>query len=1131
MHCPSCGSENPEGTKFCGECGTSVENRCPQCGFENLPLTKFCRECGTSLKEPPAGFGPREQSAAQAFAGAPRAAVPSVAEGERRQLTVMFCDLVGSTALSAQLDPEELREVVRDYQETCTEVIQRYAGHIAQHLGDGLLVYFGYPVAHEDDAQRAVRTGLGIVAAMQTLSFPTIQLPRPLQVRLGIHTGLVVVGEIGSSAKREMLALGETPNIAARLQGLAEPDTVILSATTQRLVTGLFACQELGPQLLKGLSTPLAVYRVVGESAAQSRFEVAVSTGLTPLVGREEERGLLQRRWAQAKEGAGQVVLLSGEPGIGKSRLLQVLSERLVRETYARVECHCSPFYQNTALYPVSEHLQRLLRFTKDDSPQEKLNRLEGTLQQYGFPLPDVVPLFAPLLSLPLPEHYPSLSLSPQKQKQKTLEALVNWILKETERQPVRLDIEDLHWADPSTVEFLTLLHDQVPTTRLLVLLTFRPEFSPPWAMRSHMTQITLRRLAPKQAGEMVEKVTGGKALPPGVVQQVVAKTDGVPLFVEELTKMVIESLESVESIGSVGSHNRPSLQTFTIPATLHDSLMARLDRLGTVKEVAQLGATLGREFTYELIQAVSPIEEARLQQALTKLVEAEVLYQRGLPPQARYLFKHALIQDAAYQSLLKSTRQQYHQQIAQMLEERFPETKETQPELLAHHYTEAGLVAQAISYWQRAGQRAVERSANVEAISHLTKGLELLKTLPDSPERAQQELLLQTTLGPALMTTKGWAAPEVGKSYTRAHELCQQVGSTPQLFPVLWGLWQFTVARAEHQTARELGEQLFKLVQRGQDSALLLKAHYTLGLTLFWLGEFAAAEEHLEQGIALYGLQQHHSHTFLYEQDSGVGSLVYAAWSLWMLGYPTQALKRSQEALTLAQELSHPFSLAIAQGGVALVRQLRREVQAAREWIETNIALSTEQGFAFWATWGSILWGWTLVEQGQGEEGIEQMCQGLAAYQATGAEIIWPYNLALLAEGYRKVGRVEEGLTLVDEALVTVDKTGERMWEAELYRLKGTLTLQSQVPSLKSQVQKEAEECFQKAIKIARKQQAKSLELRAVMSLARLWQQQGKKDDARQLLAEIYGWFTEGFDTKDLQEAKALLAELTEER
>jgi predicted ATPase len=759
------------------------------------------------------------------------------------------------------------------------------------------------------------------------------------------------------------------------------------------------------------------------------------------------------------------------------------------------------------------------------------LNRLEGTLQQYGFPLPDVVPLFAPLLSLPLPEHYPSLSLSPQKQKQKTLEALVNWILKETERQPVRLDIEDLHWADPSTVEFLTLLHDQVPTTRLLVLLTFRPEFSPPWAMRSHMTQITLRRLAPKQAGEMVEKVTGGKALPPGVVQQVVAKTDGVPLFVEELTKMVIESLESVESIGSVGSHNRPSLQTFTIPATLHDSLMARLDRLGTVKEVAQLGATLGREFTYELIQAVSPIEEARLQQALTKLVEAEVLYQRGLPPQARYLFKHALIQDAAYQSLLKSTRQQYHQQIAQMLEERFPETKETQPELLAHHYTEAGLVAQAISYWQRAGQRAVERSANVEAISHLTKGLELLKTLPDSPERAQQELLLQTTLGPALMTTKGWAAPEVGKSYTRAHELCQQVGSTPQLFPVLWGLWQFTVARAEHQTARELGEQLFKLVQRGQDSALLLKAHYTLGLTLFWLGEFAAAEEHLEQGIALYGLQQHHSHTFLYEQDSGVGSLVYAAWSLWMLGYPTQALKRSQEALTLAQELSHPFSLAIAQGGVALVRQLRREVQAAREWIETNIALSTEQGFAFWATWGSILWGWTLVEQGQGEEGIEQMCQGLAAYQATGAEIIWPYNLALLAEGYRKVGRVEEGLTLVDEALVTVDKTGERMWEAELYRLKGTLTLQSQVPSLKSQVQKEAEECFQKAIKIARKQQAKSLELRAVMSLARLWQQQGKKDDARQLLAEIYGWFTEGFDTKDLQEAKALLAELTEER
>jgi predicted ATPase len=890
------------------------------------------------------------------------------------------------------------------------------------------------------------------------------------------------------------------------------------------------------------------VYRVVRESEAQSRFEAAVSTGLTPLVGREEERGLLQRRWAQAKEGAGQVVLLSGEPGIDKSRLLQVLSERLARETYARVECHCSPFYQNTALYPVSEHLQRLLRFTKDDSPQEKLNRLEGTLQQYGFPLPDVVPLFAPLLSLPLPEHYPSLSLSPQKQKQKTLEALVSWLLKEAERQPVRLDIEDLHWADPSTVEFLTLLHDQVPTTRLLVLLTFRPEFSPPWAMRSHMTQITLRRLAPKQAGEMVEKVTGGKALPPGVVQQVVAKTDGVPLFVEELTKMVMESIGSIESVGSVGSHQRTPLQALTIPATLHDSLMARLDRLGTVKEVAQLGATLGREFSYELIQAVSPIEGTGLQQALAKLVEAEVLYQRGVSPQTRYLFKHALIQDVAYQSLLKSTRQQYHQQIAQVLEERFPETKETQPELLAHHYTEAGLIAQALPYWQRAGQRANQRSANVEAISHLTKGLELLKTLPDTPERTQQELVLQIALGAPLIATKGQAAPEVGKVYIRARELCQEVGGPFQLFPVLFGLWMFYTVRAELQTARELGEQLLILAHHQQDPALLLEAQRALGMPLFYLGELVLARAHFEQSMALYDHQQHRSHAFLYGLDPGVTSLSFAALALWLLGYPDQALKRSHEAVTLTQDLSHPLSSAYALYAAAMLNQFRQEEQAAQKRAKVLIALSSEQGFPYWLGLGTMLRGWGLVAQGQREAGIAQMRQGLATYQATRAEVLQPYWLALLAEAYGEGEEAEEGLTVLEETLAVVQKTGERWYEAEMYRLKGTLTLQSQaslgqVPGKsqtsqdKSEVadprpltpdpQAEAEACFLKAIEIARRQQAKSLELRAVTSLSRLWQQQGKKHEARRMLAEVYDWFTEGFDTKDLQEAKALLEEL----
>jgi TOMM system kinase/cyclase fusion protein len=1132
MRCPSCGFENAERMTFCTACGTRLQQRCLSCGFANTAQAQFCGQCGTALgaARKPAlvksrkGTGARTpkrvgRSSRQPASASSRPASP---EAERRQLTVMFCDLVGSTALSEQLDPEELREVVQSYQETCTDIIQRHDGHIAQHLGDGLLVYFGYPVAHENDAQRAVRTGLRIVEALHHLN---TRLAYPLQVRIGIHTGLVVVGEIGSSERREMLALGETPNLAARLQALAEPNTVLISAATARLVHGLFECRELGPRTVKGLSTPLAVYQVGEESTVHSRFEVAIRTGLTPLVGREQEVGLLLDHWEQAKAGEGQVVLLSGEPGIGKSRLLQVLSERLAGETYARVECRCSPFYQNTALYPVSEHLQRLLRFTKDDSPQEKLNKLEGTLRQYGFVLPEVVPLFAPLLSLPLPEHYPPLSLSPQRQKQRTLEALVNWILKEAERQPVRLDLEDLHWVDPSTGEFLTLLLDQVPTARLLVLLTFRPEFRPPWAMRSHMTQLTLRRLAPKQAGEMVEKVTGGKALPPWVVQQVLAKTDGVPLFVEEMTKTVLESMASVESIGSAGARNHPSLQALTIPATLQDSLMARLDRLGPAKEVAQLGATLGREFSSELIQAVSPLEEARLQQALSKLVEAELLYPRGLPPQARYVFKHALIQDAAYQSLLKSTRQQYHQQITQVLEERFPETVETQPELLAHHYTEAGLVGQAIPYWQQAGQRATERSAHMEAIGQLVKGLELLKTLPDTPERVQQELTLQIALGLPLIATKGYGVPEVEHAYTRARELCRQVGETPQLFPALLGLSVFHMVRAEYQTARELGEQCLGLAQRAQAPAFITGAHSMLGMIVYYLGEFSLARAHAEQGIALYDPQQPRSWL-----DHGVGCLSSAVSALWLLGYPDQALKRSDEMLTLARALAHPPSLGFALYFAAELHQLRREAHAAEERAEAAITLSTAQGLPSWLANCTVLRGWALAEQGQGEAGIAQLRQGLAAHRATGEEVARPYFLALLAGAYGKVGQPQEGLTALAEALALVDQTGERFYEAELYRLQGELTLQTSVQSLESRG-KEVEACFHKAMETARRQQAKSLELRAVMSLSRLWQQQGKQHEAHQLLAEIYGWFTEGFDTKDLQEAKTLLDELTEEQ
>jgi class 3 adenylate cyclase/predicted ATPase len=1055
--------------------------------------------------------------------------------GERRQLTVMFIDLVGSTTLSQQLDPEDYHARVVAYQTACHQIIARYEGHIAQYLGDGVLVYFGYPTAHEEDAVRAVRSGLEIVTAVSQLGYTP-----PLQVRIGIHTGLVVVGEIGSSDKHEILALGETPNLAARVQGVAEPDTVAISAATQRLVQGFFPLRSLGSPTLKGISTAMEIHQVLGEGAAQSRFEVAVGRGLTPLVGREEELGLLRKRWEQTKTGEGQVVLLSGEAGIGKSRLVQLLKEQVAHESSVRVEYRCSPYYQNSAFYPLIEHFQRLLEFHREDSSEEKLRKLEvGALR--AVPLqPEVIPLLAALLSIPLPAHYPPLVLTPQRQKQKTLEALVGWLVQEARRQPVLVVVEDVHWVDPSTLEFLSLLLEQAPTTRILLLLAFRPDFTPPWAMFSHITHLTLSRLARRQVEVMVEKVTGGKPLPTEVIQQLITKTDGVPLFVEELTKMVVES----GLLRATDDHYELSgpLPPLAIPATLQDSLIARLDRLATVKEVAQLGATLGREFSYELIHAVAALREPALHTALAKLVEVEILYQRGSGEQACYVFKHALIQDTAYQSLLKSKRQQLHQQIAKVLEEHFPETKAMQPEILAHHYTCSGNISKAVDYLQLAGQQAAQRFANAEASTHLTTALRLLTALPPTPELIQQELVLQTTLGPVLMATKGYGTPEVGQVYARARELCQQSGETAQLGPVLYGLWAFYNVRAEYRTAYAFAEQLLSLAESQHDTTFLLEAHWMLGASLYQLGELTSARAHWEQSLALYNFQEHRSLAYVYGLDDGVTSRSWTALVLWHLGYADQSLKKSEAAITLAREVVHPHSLVYALTCAAWFHQLRREEQRAQEQAEAAIALSTEHRIPLFIGMNTIFRGWALAEQGKGEEGIAQMRQGMIAYRATGAEFALAYFLALLAEAYGKVGQVEEGLSILAEALAVVDRTEERVYEAELYRLKGELTLtQSSVQSLGSSVQKKAEECFLKAIEIARKQQAKSLELRAVMSLVRLRQQQASEEGSRntqhdsrirlaedhQMLSEVYHWFTEGFDTKDLQEAKALLESL----
>jgi class 3 adenylate cyclase/predicted ATPase/tRNA A37 threonylcarbamoyladenosine biosynthesis protein TsaE len=1049
-------------------------------------------------------------------AGAARPPVLSPPAAERRHLTVLCCDL------AARPDPEEYREVLQAYHQICADVVHQFDGYVAQYLGDGVLSYFGYPVAHEDDAQRAVRAGLGLLDALAALlTHPAVPPGEQVAVRLGVHTGLVVMGDVGAGAHHEPLALGETPNIAARLQHLAEPNTLVISAATQQLVAGYFRCKALGTYTLPGLAQPLEVYRVLDASGVQSRLAVAALHGLTPLVGRAQDVALLTERWAHVTEGMGQVVLLTGEAGIGKSRLVQVLIEHVADAGYVWLECQGSPYYQHTALYPLIELLERaVLHFDHEESAPQKLHKLEECLRQYGLPLAEVVPLVAAFLSLPLPAAYAPLSMSPEQQKQHTLHALLTLLLGMAAQQPLLLVIEDLHWVDPSTLEWLSLLVDQGPTTRLLALCTYRPDFSPPWKGRAHLTQVTLARLPQAQTTILTQHVAHGKALPTEVAAQIVAKTDGVPLFVEEVTKTVLESglLQEQDDHYSLTGPLLP----LAIPVTLHDSLLARLDRLGAAKGLAQLGATLGREFSYALLQAVALWEEETLQRALHQLVEAELLYQRGLLPQATYVFKHALIQDAAYQSLLKRTRQQYHQRIAEVLVAQFPTIVAMQPELVAQHYTEAGLREQAIDYWQRAGERALQHSAHLEAINHCTTGIELLTTLPETPERIRYDLTLHMTLGAALQMVKGFAAPEVERAYTRARALCQQMGETPQLVPVLFGLWRYYQTRSPLGTARDLGETLLRLTQHTHDPAVTVIAHAALGTTCLWLGALPTARLHIEASIAHYTPEQRRAPVFRLGFDPGVACRVNAAVILWLLGYPEQALACLRAALVLAHELVHPYSLTYARCMEAYIYQFRRHVLAVHEQAEAAVALSTEQGFQLWVALGTILRGWALAWQGQGEAGLAQVRQGIGAWHSTGATLLVPYYWSLLADVAARLGRPEDGLQALSEAQALVEQHEERWWEAEVYRLRGVLLLQQVMTP-----QAEAETWFQRAMDTARRQEAKSLELRAATSLARLWQQQGKPAEARALLAPIYDWFTEGFDTADLQDARALLQAL----
>ena len=915
---------------------------------------------------------------------APTEALRSNGEAERRQLTVMFADIVGSTELSQQLDPEDLREITRAYQDAAKVAIEGYGGFVARYMGDGVLAYFGYPRAHEDDAERAVRSGLGLVDAVQRLAVPV-----KLSVRVGIATGPVVVGDIiGEGASQESAVVGETPNLAARMQSIARPDGVVISDSTQRLVEGRFELRSLGAQQLRGLSGSVPVYEALDVRTAQSRFDAShVEELITPLIGRQSELSLLEQRWERACEHEGQVVLLQGEPGIGKSRLLQALRDR-VRGAVATVQRYqCSPYHSGTAFYPVIDFLERAAGFAPQDNEDTRLDKLEALLASTRGGKESRDALLATLLSLP-PERYAPLNMPPQKRRAETIEALAAALAEATEQRPLMVIFEDLHWTDPSTLEFLDAAIDRIQSLPVLMLLSFRPEFTAPWTAHGHVTMYSLNRLGRREVGDLAQGVTGGRVLPPDVLDQIVAKTDGVPLFVEELTKTVLEAGILAENDGGY-AHSGP-LPDLAIPSTLQDSLLSRLDRLAEAKEIAQIGACIGREFSYELIAAVSDNGERELGQSLERLLEHSLVFSRGRPPEATYVFKHALVQDAARASLLRSRRQPIHARIARTLEAQSPEIRSARPELLAHHYTEAGDRERAITYWQRAGERATQSFANIEAIGHLQQGLRLVEHLPEGRDRSRHELEIQSLLAPLFSIINGWNAAEPEQAYSRARDLAEQLGDNEKLFVSLRGLFYLSYTRLDFSKALDLGRKLGALAEELQVPVFHVYAQHSLAITLFMQGDPVVARDHLEQGIALYDRDAHADSAYQYGHDAGVVCLAYSALAWWITGYPETARQRADEAIELARALAHPYTLAIGSALVAMVHQHRGDAQATREHASTAVAIATEANLSLPLLIGSMMTGWASASEGRVQEGVDRMQQSIDSWRTIAEPRTW---------------------------------------------------------------------------------------------------------------------------------------------
>jgi class 3 adenylate cyclase/predicted ATPase len=1044
-------------------------------------------------------------------------------EAERRQLTVLVggCDLFESEAYLG-LETEDQAQALRAFQEACAQAVRHFDGTVVQCNEQGLLACFGYPVAHEDAARRAAEAGFRLLQEVQALGGLLRPAPdREAKLWVGLHTGPAIV-----EVKEEVVSLvGDVRNVAVRLRDVAVSGQVVCTEATHRLFRDQFRCAGLGDHRIKGVSRPVTLFRVERAVSAGGRFDLAPAE-LSPLTGRDHEISLLKGRWEQAQEGMGQVVLLVGEPGLGKSRLVHTLKEHVLGQKVEEevdapvIEWRCSPHYQNTGLRPAIDFYEHALGFSPEEPPQGRFDRLLSWVAKYGLDRPEVVPLWAALLSLPTPDRFPPLSLPPARQREETFRLLLEWLHVRAARGPVLFVVEDLHWVDASTLEFLVQVVAEFQHDRVLAGFTFRPEFKPPWAAVDHQTSLALTRLTRRQVGDLIRK-QAGDAVPDAVIVQVYDRAGGVPLFVEEFTKMLQESggLDRTDSGGPRG----PAVLGHEIPSTLQDLVMARLDRMEGGRELAQLASVLGREFTHELLAAVAAMDEPTLQSELGRLAQADILYAKGRPPRCTYTFKHALLEDALYNALVKARRQEFHRRTGEVLESHFPQTADTQPELLGHHFTEAGLTEKAVGYWLKAGQRSRERSAFAEAIAHFTRGLSLVATLAESRTRDDWELKFLTGLAPAYIAARGYAAPEAGPVLARARELCQRIGDTRQQFGIMLGMWEWHIVRGDLRVCADQAADGMALAGRLGDPGMTMEALFMPGVTMFYRGDFAGARAYFENALAGYDDRARtKSWTAYTGHDAGVTHRCYLALTLWHLGYPDRALELAREACDLARRIGHAFSLEHAVDFAAYLShycRLGAEVQARGE---EETAVATEQGFPFWHALGTLHQGAGVLLQGRREEALPLLLKGFTAFRATGAEVRVPSYLGLLGDVYTQLARLEDARRVLDEGLAVAEKNDDRCHEAELHRLKGELFLTESPDRLS-----DAEACFRRAIETARYQQSKGWELRATMSLARLWRRQGRRGDARAALTAAHETYTEGFTTPDLVDARGLLESL----